>query len=825
MTVLRCQATYQGYEAKAWEFRRSKGFTPEFGWVDISMEHLKAIRILGREVPWRSPHGFEVNGQADILSWSKIKKTTGSDPVDLPQPSGGGLNMFGHLVLKTIDDATGAVVDSVTYTDVYVATSGLEEITEGLAEIEDHNKGTVRVPLMDIRYWFWKCGGLFSAINARMKSGEWRKGTIKDGKTIPWTLVEAVQFLFSQLPGSPIVYSGSELYGLPLDQAPPPSDIVGEGELAVEHLQKLLDRYGLEPGMRPDGSWTVDKKGSKRFGYKQAPNSAGGVASIVGKPLHYEKKTTLINDRPPAVCITGPRRIRRITVPYVPVLEDVDRKIYRQEAVIKRWGMTMDQFNNIAMMGTERMGHDIPPTINTTGGGRLHERRVKCARRAYRMYAPAFLFEGSATSGTETARGLSDRDFEIAPFLPMKPAPWYISDLTADKIPKDAGKGSGDREEYVLMPPIARGLRFGSHFLVNIDQIENYFKKLTGEYDDDIATLGTLQTFLGAQKAKVADALVGMSSTASSGITSAKLAKFGASNAANLKEFDADTIKAGRDVGRVIGKTTMDNLLEGGFTLIEQIKQLSEMIDSAQASEGKMQEVRSTWQARFKSFKQVYENFGGVYVRYNIPYDFLESGSYSIDLETGILQSAEPLCHVDKPLFFDGDNVTVVDHGQVMVTFGYELKDNTIAAYSSFLFVASAGADDEPATPKLAGVCKSSALKAQCVPMNSRLYELEQGTPVNLNACYSDAYQKAAAMVAQPQVIDGFVYTLSGMYHFPLAPGVSGVQHVGTGGSIGHTILTVNSPAARAPLGPPGLPKRPSANVDVRENIERDRER
>lgn len=823
MTVLRCHAYYQGYEGKAWEFRRSKGFTPEYGWIDLDMSQVKNIRIIGREVPWRSPNGFEINGQTDILSWSKVRQTTGAEPVDLGQPAGGGLNMFGHLVLKTIDDQTGAVVDSVTYRDVYVAYGGLEEVTKGLAQIEDHNKGTLRVPLMDIRYWFWKCGGLFSSINARMKSGEWIKGTTKDGKTTPWQLVDVVRFLFSQLPGSPAVFSGSELFSL--GQAPPPSDIIGEGELAVEHLQRLLDRYGLEAGMRPDGSWTVDKKASKRFGYKEGPDANGGARSIAGIPLHYESKTTMINDRPPAVCITGPRRIRRITVPYVPVLEDVDRKIYRLEAVVKRWGMTMDQFNNIAMMGTERMGHDIPPTINASGGGRLHERRVKCARRAYRMYAPAFLFEGKAEESTTNARGISDRDFEIAPFLPMKPAPWYVSDLTSDKIPKDAGRGSGDKEEYILMPPIARGLRFGSHFLVNKDQIENYFKKLTTEYDDDIGTLSQLQAFLTAQKTKVADALVGMSSTAGGAISSSKLGKYGAAAAANLKEFDADVTKAAASVGRVLGKTTWDDLLEGGFTLIEQIRQLEEMITTAKGSEDKMREVKSQWEKRFEAFKKVYENFGGVYVRYNIPYDFLESGSYSIDLETGILQSAEPLCHVDKPLFFDGDGCTVTDHGQVTVTFGYELKDNTIAAYSSFLFVASAGSDDSPGVAKLAGVCKSSALKAQCVPMNARLYELEEGTPVNLNACYSEAWQKASAMVSQAQVTDGFVYTLSGMYHFPLAPGVTGVQHVGIGGSKGHTHLTINAPAAKVPLGPPQLPKRGAGAVDVRENIEREKEK
>ncbi len=820
MTVLRCHAKYQGYEGKAWEFRRSKGFTPEFGWIELDMKQVGKIRVEGREVPWRSPTGFEINGQADILSWSKVRQSTGTDPVELAPPAGGGLNMFGHLTLWTVDDSSGAIVDSVTYRDVYVGYGGLEETSEGLAEIEAHDKGTLRVPLMDIRYWFWKCGGFFSSINAHLKSGEFRKETTKDGNSVPWSLVEAVQFLFSQLPGSPRVFGGSELFGLTPDEAPPPS-LNGEGEPAVEHLQKLLERNGLEAGMRPDGSWSVDRKASKLFAYKMAPNASGQPTGIAGRHLQYEKKTTVVNDRPPAVCVTGPRRIRRITVPYVPVLEDVDRKIYRQEAVIKRWGMTEDAFNNIAMMGTERLGHNIPPTINAGGGGRLHERRVKCARRAYRMYAPAFLFDGDASSTSATARSLSDQDFEIAPFLPMRPAPWYISDLKGQEIPKDSGRGSGDREEYVLMPPIARGLRFGSAYFTNIQQLENYFNKFITEYDDDTALLGKLQSLLGEMRSGVADALVAMSSTAGSSISSAKLAKYGSAQAAGLLEFDADVRKASAAIGRTLGKTTWDSMLKDGFHLVEQMRQFQEMISSAKSSSAKMGLSKARWQERFKSFKQVYTIFGGVYCRYNIAYDFLEAGSYSIDLETGILQSAEPLCHVDKPLFFDGDNCTVVNDGKVTVTFGYELKDNTIAAYSSFLFVASAAADNEPAKAKLAGVCKSSALKAHCVPMNSRLYELEEGTPVNLNACYSEAWQKASAIVAQPQVVDGWIYTFSGMCHFPLAPGVSGVQHTGIGGSAGHTVLAINAPGANLRLGPPQLIKRPAAAVDARENIDR----
>lgn len=820
MRTLRCEVSYQGLPGKRLEFRRSPGLGSEFGSIDLDFADLRQLKIAGRDVPWRAVNGIEINGQTDIRSWAKIKPGTTAAPPDLPAPPGGGLNMFGTLTLRTIDHGTGAVVDEVSYKEVYVAAAGLEEVTEDLAQIEDHDKGTVRVPLTDVRWWMQKCGGLWSAINVRLKSGEWKRDTVQDGGT-PWSLSEVVRFLFSQLPGSPSVLSSSELFGLSAAEAPPPSDIEGQGEPVIEHLQKLLDRYGLVAGLRPDATWTVDRKGSTKYGYKEGPDAGGGTRDLSGLDLHYEKKTSTVTDRPPAVCVTGGRRIRRISVPYVPVLEDVDGKVYRLEAVVRRWGYSMEKLNNNIFVEPDRQFRDIPPTISGSGGGRLHDKRVKLARRAYRMYAPAFLFDGASDS-TEVAGGLSQDQVDACPFLPMKDAPWYISELGGQglQIPKDAPRSKGDREDFVLMPPVARGCRIGGAWLLNFKEMENYFNAFIQSFATGVSLQEAGLSLIKLYEGKALESLVALSESADRTLSGAKASRFGAGSM--LIDFDADTKKIAQDLGQTLKKAEWNDLLNGGYNTIQTLKGYDQMAqDAAKRVEGQRDQL-NRWRERFNGNKLAFKVWGGVRVRSNIGYDLLESGSYSIDHQTGILQASEPLCQVNKAMFYDGDSATVVEDGKVFVTYAYELKDNTIAAFSSFLFTPAATDDEQPGRPVLAGVCKSSPLKARCEPMTGRLYEMDLGTPVNLNACASEAWQKAGGILGLPKVVTGYVYMFSGLYGFPLSGGVTGVQHT-YDGEIGRTFLTINAPGARAPLGPPGLPKRDVATVDAREAFERER--
>jgi hypothetical protein len=144
--VLRCETFYQGFPCVNSSYRRSSGFLPEPGWVDVDLRHLRQIRLVPRTVPWRSANGFSGEAQFDILAWSRAKSratVTESTP-DFGAPAGGGLNRFGTLVMRTLD-RRGTKIDEIVYKDVYVAESGIEEITRGLARIRDHKEGHVRI--------------------------------------------------------------------------------------------------------------------------------------------------------------------------------------------------------------------------------------------------------------------------------------------------------------------------------------------------------------------------------------------------------------------------------------------------------------------------------------------------------------------------------------------------------------------------------------------------------------------------------------------------------------------------------------------------------
>lgn len=487
---LRSQWVYQGYNGRAGEYRRSPGMSPETGWIDLAATDLKNIRIVGRDLPWRTVGGTEVNGGLDILTWSKMKSSaTVTSLPPLPAPQGGGLNPFGNLDLTTYDE-NGAKIRGMTYVDVYVGLSGIEEITEGLDEIETHQVGNIRVPLTDVRYYMQRCSPLFCNINKRLKSGDWDATSTKDGAQTPWAIDEVLQFLFSLLPGSPNIVSWSELYQLK-DDIDPPSDIIGRGEPAKEWIEKVLERAGLEPHLLPDNTWAIHGKYSTKFAYKEMAGPGGAVVAVPsgGDPgFHYERKTSTQTGRPPAVIVHGGRRIKRGSFQMIPVLQDLDGFIYPMEDVVNRWGYSMDQVNKQVFSRNDTRFRDVPPTPESGGDGTLHEKRKKVLQNAYRMYAPAFMFtdpdgDDSAVD-TQTAaqpNAMINPDRKFVAYLPIKDCAWYQSEFQAIRTspPSKDTVGPGDKEDYVLSGPVAWGNRVASVLVQDPSLIDQYFQEST----------------------------------------------------------------------------------------------------------------------------------------------------------------------------------------------------------------------------------------------------------------------------------------------------------------------------------------------------------
>jgi hypothetical protein len=454
MGILTHSVTYQGLPCTSVLYRRSAGLSPEYGYVDIDLSVLKKVFVFPRNIPWRPANeGLNIPSQLAIDAWKKIfRRQTVARPPVVEAPAGGGLNRFGDLLLTTYEN--GKEIETQDYIDVYVNDSGIEEITKGLKNIKAHNEGTVRVPLTDVRSFYGECGALANRINCKGRTGEWEKGTVNPNGN-PWTAQEVVSYLFSQLPGMPLVVN-SEFADMALA---PPTDIVGEGDAILPILQRILEQLGLVASLQPDNNYSVTSKLSDRMKYGQIPK-------ILGKPTdighqHDEAKTVWLSNRPPMTQVFGKRRMRRKTLSYVPIFRNLDGKYYRLSDIFKiGWGYDLADVNRNVFLAPQKSFRDVPPNDYK----KTHHQRRKLLREwAYRGYAPACYFtQGNPPSFT-------DEDAEKMFFLPMREAPFYIDELAnlGVRYPVNVQPKKGDRSDYVLIPPLSMGQTIGQTFFTD----------------------------------------------------------------------------------------------------------------------------------------------------------------------------------------------------------------------------------------------------------------------------------------------------------------------------------------------------------------------
>jgi hypothetical protein len=835
--VLQCYASYQGYMCPNGRYRRSPGLGPESGFVDVFAKDLKNIRIVGRDVPWRTAGPVEVNGFMDIRSWYQAKgtgpgsTTTGGLP-PLPAPEGGGLNPFGDLILFTVNDNGGDARPPFIYSDVYVAHSGIEEITQALNDIETHQVGLVRIPISDIRMWYSKCGGLFGSINKRLKSGDWDSTTTKDSSNHPWEIDTVLEYLFSQLPGSPSIEKYSELYQLKGD-IDVPSDIIGTGEPVVGWIEKTLDRAGLEAQLTPNNTYVISGKYSTKLAYKEIGGPLGSPLPVPtggdDEGLHYETQSPTQTMRPPAVVVVGGRRIKRGTFPMIPVLRDVDGQYYKMEDVLNRWGYSLDQVNKQLFLTQDQRFKDVPPTLESGTGGTLHAQRRALLHEAYRIYAPAFMFRDPDSSSSDIPEPdesvpfqpgvMVDPAREFVTYLPIKEAAWYQSEAQAmrNQWPKDK-QGKGDLEDYVIMPPIVCANRVEPTGVTNADAIEAHFVEMQA---GDLAKMTAINDLLDEYTAKQTRLAVDLQRAADGSkdnISQAALDRFDAKS--GQVDLHADTQLAAAAVGIKVQQLPTTFVAIQCVTIEYELAQVAKIVKHLQDQKDKQIAVLANWQTEIAAFKKTYFHFKNLKATYNVPYSALPTGTFNLDTHTGILKSSVPLCLVDKPIWPDGASAKVIADGSVMATWGYELKENNVLGWTTFVFTVSQE-DDDTAKPDIvfAGCCKVTPLKAACAKMNGAMYILDAGTPVNFNACYTEAKQKAAAMLRMPRTVTGYSYQLWGLWQAWLDAGVSSVNHEWSNGK-GMTHVTVNAPGARIPGGP--LIKKPGwvPSIDIREQIE-----
>lgn len=888
--ILKNSCTYQGYAVQSVKFRRTEGFSPETGYVDLRLEDLKTLLVDVKPVPWRNFSGQEVSGQLDIARvaalFPQVFKGGGAGNTVVTgagQKRQSGLAHYGDLVMQTSVD--GQARPPMTYNDIYVASEGIEEVTQNLAKVRSHSEGLVRIPLTDIRQFYKDHAHNFCRINYHLRSGKYDPLTVQPDGT-PWSIKQVVTYLFSQLPGSPAVDSKSDLFNLTQG---PPTDIPEDAPV-VSILEGILEQCSLVARMLPDGRYAVLKRWQTRL-------KGGQFISIMGKgpenldAVHYEKRTVTITDRPPLVQVIGKKRVARITMGYVPIIQWIDSRYYFLYDIGKLLpGYDINMVNNQVLNNEGKNFQDVyqfaksfsaktGPTAAGGGGeagnGPLAESIVQLLRKwAYKGYAPAGLFRPQEASDTpkqgksvdtvvapakiigEPPSSFSDDDSTYVPFLPAVDAPWYKTELANNGVKIPISKEQGDAGDLILLQPVVNARSIGERFFTNSKEMNAYFDRRIAHlktYIEEIKPAlnaardrarGLAQILKRAEKSanqsvkknvlqRAYDVIKVAATTGIVGVALQQRDQVQSAGGDVVIQIGQEVQAAASSVGTpILDNELLLNKIDGGEAAITQMvfaateaKKWQQILDEEQAKEKAIDGERALYQNRYGSL-------GGIAVRANLETGPIPSGKFSFDNKTGILLFSEPMCHARSSLVMSDEAQVVAADGGVHVTFGYEVNTNGVEDWTSVL-VSPQDQQGGAAIPVVAGYNRPSGIKAKIERApGMRLYMDEKGFPMNITAVTETAIRKATAQVAKPKTVEGFVDIASGFVRCVLDGGINCVMHEWDGAKEAqsekatcHTWIYINAPGSVGPLGPSDVPTVDPRSMKERLSIKQDRER
>lgn len=794
--------TYQGKVCQGGSFRRSPGLEAEGGYVDLPYEVLGDL-----DVP-KGPVWFDTNGgPKDIRTFFASGGGAGGPKQSTIASGGtgaGGLAAFGTLIMKSTykDNALPPMV----YQGIFVASEGTEELTLDLAEQQKHSLGLVRVQLTDIRSTY-KHGAFFGRINCRMKTtGKWILSTTKNGKGTPWSAQEVFTFLFSELPGAPGLHPASVIFR---KNFAPPYDLVGEGEPAKEHINKLLRSYGLTAYLLPDNNYLIGYELDVTWEQGEYSATAGSTAKIPVECLATENKAvSQAVTRTAAVLVVGSKRRRAASFPWVPVIRDPKSgRIYpmTEELTPKYAGMALEDIKFEVLRDPSKNFRFCAPLKKKEG----YVRGQMLREWAYRVYAPAIAFDTEKKS----EQGMAPEEFAELPFMPMREAPWKKDDLAkhGTTVIKNKKGDVGKPGEWILSPPVvfAGGLRQG--FFKDFDAIQDYFKVLTESFKDEKTRLKNLLELLKTKAKDFDSSILEAERTLKQnfnpgyarskfGLTVAPIVSPGGDNAsAGDLGATVDAIQHAKDAA-THGHSTKEYKNAIGAAL--------RILEDAEWAVGQ-EKAAAEAKKNFDKFKEVFKEYGGVQAWGNFPHGPVPETEYTLDEETGLLTFARPMVRTKQPFLLQTEGAEVVADGGVMVTFGYEYNFNLFADYTSVLFTAQDQMNGDGAVVHrsvLCGLNRGGAVKPIVLrDPNIRLYENEHGVPYNTTEVVSAAIPRAAGALEVPLNSVGWSYALQGHHQASLDEGISSVQH-SFDGDVARTFICVNSPGARGmPLGKPKL--------------------
>lgn len=834
-------ASYQGFQGTAFAFRWDAGLQPSSGWIDLNLDDMQKILIDVKPVPWG---GNSYPGLISIKASELGARGTVAAAPGPNRPQGPGLANFGDLELKSFN-GQATFHEPITYKNIFIAEGGIEEIERELARVRLHSEGKVRVQLSDVRMFYRKAGALLQRFNCRRPGGEWDQVTLRDGggssgssggsssgggnnysgagsgnQTVvapqggsgssgkAYSLLEILRMFFKLLPGAPVIDNSSDVCK---DQCEPPVDIVGEGEPIVDWIEKLLAQYGYQAYLQPDSQTYLIMKIGKKVPYGQIAVGAGSFQNV--EDVHYERKTVWVKNRPPAVSVIGKRRVRRISLSYIPVFQSADDgMIYKLSALPGVYGYSMDKLNKQVMVGHEKNFRDVPPK----GTAKAFRRGASLRKCAYRMYAPASAFPDGKDR-------ITLQDLRRQPFMPMKKCPVYLDELNAwFGMTQDVEDSqNGDKGPFALVAPIVRGYRYGQGFFKDYGKIEEHFNSVMEFVARDLAWSERMEQWVQIRMDK--PGLLKPQEVLERSYTNAGKYFSGFLVNALLKKFDEDLNNISK-INAIVQKDQAakemleEEILAGRAANQLELQNAKELVQQTRRWQDKVKQ-------EFGKYKDAFAAGGGVQLKCQLPWGLIERGHYTINAETGILLFSEPACRLLQPFLMDNDAGTVYADGAVTVTFGYELNSNTPLDYTSVSFVAQESNPDDAPKVACVSLCYPLAMPSHVeLASGMQLYEDQTGVPFNATATITEAASYAKSVLEVPHRVDGYTYELDGLRKATLEGGVNSVQHELDGNTgLAYTHVMVNSPIARGVI--PGRVKDGwVASVHARRQIETSKE-
>jgi hypothetical protein len=750
MTRYLSTASYQGIDAIKCSVDRKPGLTSDAAWVEMLIDNLAKIDLKPQFRPWADINRKEFPGPAHMGGVLKALRGAGASQAT---PSGGGgakageLKRGGPLVMTTtpIGATPGGPSGgrTVTLKPMFVSPSGIREVEEDLAFARLHDEGTIRIGLVDIRYWWDKYGTpVWGDYNIANEYGVFDKDYLDKGTGKPYTLHNFFEYLCACLPGAPLVSTASVTK---TGKFNPPQNVKMRFELPSYWLHRLLEDYGLELHLTRESNVYIGLRGAHHT-VRSFTQFAGGNEFSIPDEAEYEKKTIYTVDVPEGVFVAGGRRMRRMVSSCLPCFVDEDGQIRALDDLPKLWGgYTVKQARQQALLSGEKAYIDVPGK-----DGRQKHARVQIARRYFwRMYAPAWMFEDDPTR--KGVLRYWDVKAKKSPFLPMKDPVFTPEELKT--MPEVVATASGLPDSAAVLKkleaPVVRASVIRQDYSDNLDDFRSKMSDAIKALEEKKAAIQKQKAALFQELSEIEDGKPDFEGPSLLGLDDpVKFRKF--------REFVNDL--TGRFIAPIEDALQEDaDWNARALTIKGRIEAMTKRWEKeTNEYNDKINENKKKFLEAVKAVEAL--SFARMWV--NAPYGIAKDAS--VNRETGVITFSDLAAVMDAPAVRDIETAKLVGDGDVEVTFMYEADRNRPNDYSYWCFMAP---EKEGEPVSLVEVDEPTGLKPTIYKDESLvIYETETGSSLNLNEISQKAARAAGGILKLGRQQDGYEYKYPGFW-------------------------------------------------------------